>query len=66
MKVSAYRSDISGTLIEDEAELAKIRVTYPANKRRSVRVIDATAAEADELLAGYGKTVQAPGRKPAE
>lgn len=65
MKIAAYKSDISGELIADEKQLARIRVSYPNDARRSPRVIDASAAEAERLLGSFGQTTNRPGRKPA-
>lgn len=63
-KITAYKSDITGELIADEKQLARIRVTFPNDRRRSVRVIDASAGEAEHLLGDYGALKNAPGRKP--
>ena len=65
LKVTAYRSDISTTVIEDEKKLARIRVSYPNDRRRAVREIDATAEEAESMLGAYGRTRDTPGRRPS-
>lgn len=62
-KITAYRSDVSGELIDDEAQLARIRVSY-ADKRRPSRVIDVSATEAETLLGEFGHTEKPRGRKP--
>lgn len=63
-RVTMTKSDISGQLIEDK-DVAQIRISYPHDRRRGNRLIDASIAEADRILGEYGKTVGIRGRRPA-
>lgn len=54
-------SDLSGAEVTEENG-AKVTISYPG--RDTTRILDVTAAEADEMLAG-GREVKKRGRKSA-
>ena len=55
-------SDISGAFLDDR-DSAQIRVVY-SDRRRGVRIVDATIEEADALLGKFGTLQKQRGPRP--
>lgn len=61
--VTRYVSDLTGKEITDDKKAVEVRISWPADRRKGVYVIDALESEVADLKS-KGRKQQARGRQP--